>query len=93
MSQENWRDQDRILKEALDLWGDRVAIVHAKDFVADDAGFRFARSGCGQLNHRLVMDFVTRFKPGVSIIMEETTEATAPESAQFLRTVAEGSRV
>jgi sugar phosphate isomerase/epimerase len=32
----NYQDQDRIIKESLDLFGDRIAIIHAKDFIPMD---------------------------------------------------------
>jgi hypothetical protein len=42
LSLENHHEQERVIGESFDLFGDRIAIIHAKDFVVENA-FRSVR--------------------------------------------------
>jgi len=89
LSLHNHHDQERVIGESLELFGDRIAAIHAKDFVIDNAQFTFARAGLGKLRHDLVMRFAVQEKPGISILLEDASEDTAQESRAFLRQVGE----
>jgi len=88
LSLENHREQERIIGESLELFGDRIAAIHAKDFVVENGQFRFARAGLGKLRHDLVMKFAVKEKPGINILLEDANEETAQECALFLRRAA-----
>jgi sugar phosphate isomerase/epimerase len=85
----NVQEQERVIGESLDLFGDRIAVIHAKDFVVDDGQLRTVTAGQGKLRHDLVMKFAVRQKPGISILLEETNEVAAGESRRFLQQMAE----
>jgi L-ribulose-5-phosphate 3-epimerase len=89
LSVENHHEQERIIGESLELFGDRIAIIHAKDFVVENGQMTFARAGLGKLRHDLVMKFAVQEKPGISILLEDTNEKTAQDGREFLRRVAE----
>ena len=89
LSLENYHDQERIISESFELFGDRIVAIHAKDFVVEDGQFRFARAGLGKLRHDLVMRFAVQQKPGISILLEDANEQTAGECRTFLRQAAE----
>ena len=89
LSLENYHDQERIISESFERFGDRIVAIHAKDFVVEDGQFRFARAGLGKLRHDLVMRFAVQQKPGISILLEDANEQTAGECRTFLQRVAE----
>lgn len=84
LSLENFHRQPRIIAEALDLLGDRVSVVHAKDFVFENGALKTVPAGCGQLDYAPVLDFVRVRQPGVSVLLEEADENVAGGCAQFL---------
>ena len=85
ISLENHRDQDRIIRESFDLFGDRIAVVHAKDFTIQDGAYRQVRTGQGRLNYRLLLDWVQEHKPGISILLEEADEQTVDGCIRHIR--------
>jgi sugar phosphate isomerase/epimerase len=89
LARENFHEQERVIGEALELFGDRIAIIHAKDFVVENGQIKSASAGRGKLRHDLVMKFAVKEKPGISILLEDTDEQTVQESREFLRQVAE----
>ncbi|MCG3154265.1 MAG: hypothetical protein DKINENOH_00859 [bacterium] len=92
LSAENFHAQERVIGEAFELFGERIAIIHAKDFVVENGQLRSASAGRGKLRHDLVMKFAVEEKPGISILLEDTSPQTARESRDFLRQVAEQGR-
>lgn len=89
LSLENHTEQERVIGESIELFGDRIAAIHAKDFVIEHGQMKFARAGLGMLRHDLVMKFALQQKPGISILLEDATEDTAQECRRFLLQVAE----
>jgi len=91
ISAENYRNQDRVIGESFDLFGDRIVVVHAKDFVIEGKACRQVRAGQGQLNYRLLLGILEKRKPGISILLEETGEDTVDECMRFLTQALQGS--
>lgn len=87
LSAENHQRQDDIIKEAFELFGDRIAVLHAKDFVVEAGGLRSVLAGRGRLNFGLVADLIKARKPGLNVLMEDTDPATVGEGVRFLRSV------
>jgi sugar phosphate isomerase/epimerase len=95
---DNYTDQDAIIHDSFNLFGDRIAIIHAKDFAPDPAGKKLLqlRTGAGSngatsttgLNYPLLMKYLLQSKPGISILLEEASEATAQECIAFLNAAA-----
>ena len=85
LSAENYRRQDEIMREAFDLWGDRIAIIHAKDFVVEHGRLRSVLSGQGMLNHGLLVDFIRQRKPHLPVLMEDTEPGTVERGVRFWR--------
>ncbi len=85
LSFENHREQARVVQESFEQFGDRIAIVHAKDFIVEGNALRTVRAGQGDFNYRPVIQWLEANKPGVSILLEEAGEATAAECAADLR--------
>ena len=85
LSAENYPDQTRIVGEALELFGDRVAVVHAKDFVVENGAMKTVPAGSGQFDYTPILNFIRSRKPGISVLLEEAGESVAPGCRNFLQ--------
>ena len=85
LSPESFREQARIVSDSLDLLGDHIAVVHAKDFIFESGALKTVPAGRGELNFAPVLEFVRSQKSGVSVLLEEAGEQAAPAAAVFLR--------
>jgi L-ribulose-5-phosphate 3-epimerase len=77
--------QDEITEEALALLGDRIAIVHAKDFKMNGDKFEEAPAGEGALHHPRIMRWLKEHKPGINVLLENTLPATIAGTVRFMR--------
>lgn len=84
LSAENHRRQDDIVRESFELFGDRITVLHAKDFVVEAGAIRSVTSGRGLLNHGLLMELIAARKPFIDVLMEDTNPATVEEGVRFL---------
>ncbi|RAS81462.1 sugar phosphate isomerase/epimerase family protein [Priestia endophytica] len=82
---DNYKKQDEIFEEAFNLFGDRMVILHAKDFIVGNQMLKPAAVGKGLLNYDLVMKLIKEKKPFINILMEDTQEPFIDESIVFLR--------
>ena len=87
LSIENYENQDMIIKESFDLFGDKIIIIHAKDFIMKDNELKQLAPGNGLLNYKLLCELIKKTKPYIEIIMEETKESTVSESIDYIKKI------
>lgn len=85
LSAENVTRQREITDEALQLFGDRVAVVHAKDFVRQEGVLRPVPAGCGELDYRPVLNFVRQRGGQIPVLLEEADAQAAALASGRLR--------
>jgi sugar phosphate isomerase/epimerase len=84
MTPENYKDQDSIMKESFDLFGDRMMVLHAKDFDLADGAVKVVPVGTGKLNYRLLYDLVTSYKPFIYAMLEDTKPPFLDASRDYI---------
>lgn len=95
LNRSNVREQDRVLKEAFDLLGDRIVVAHAKEFSAEGqlGGVALGR---GVVDFPLYVALLRGRCPRVPLIMHGFPEAAVAESlahlGRILQSAASASR-
>jgi L-ribulose-5-phosphate 3-epimerase len=84
LSIDTWKDQGRAIGECLELFGDRVVVVHAKDFVVAGGALRAVRSGQGKLDYAPIVRFLKERKPFIDVLLEGASEDTVEECARYI---------
>ncbi|WNS44246.1 sugar phosphate isomerase/epimerase [Paenibacillus sp. MMS20-IR301] len=87
MTPENYLDQDRIVAEALELLGDRIAVLHLKDFTIIDGRLHIVPAGQGLLNFTPLLHYMKYKRPHIHGLLESTPEEHMQESARLLRRI------
>jgi L-ribulose-5-phosphate 3-epimerase len=85
LTADTYEQQDAIIQEAFELFGDRIAVVHAKDFIIEDGSLKVVPVGKGLLNYDAVFKYIKHNKPFVNILMEETKEPFISDSMAYLK--------
>jgi len=84
LSIDNFKDQDRIIKEAFELFGHKMVVVHAKDFVVQSGKISVVAAGKGNLNYELVLKLLKERKPFINILLEDIREVDMDGSMKFV---------
>jgi len=95
----NWREQGSLIEEAFDSFGDRIEIVHAKDFCLTDRpeairpgdGLKICPAGSGLLDWPLVLRKLGEFQRAdtdspLPFLLEDTRPADLPQARRFIET-------
>lgn len=82
---DNYEKQDEIIKESIELFGDRIVAVHAKDFIIEGGEFKIVHAGSGVLNYNLIFELLKNKKPFINYILDEINQADMEESINFFK--------
>ncbi|MBU3099027.1 MULTISPECIES: sugar phosphate isomerase/epimerase family protein [Clostridium] len=80
----NFDKQDEIIKKSFELFGDKIAIIHAKDFVYDDGKVKQVSIGSGKFNYPLLLSLIKERKPYIDIILEDTVPTDLDSSIKYI---------
>lgn len=84
IDESNYNKQDEIIKKCFDLFGDKIAIIHAKDFVYEEGKVRQVSIGEGQFNYPLLLSIIKERKPYIDIILEDTVPEDLDSSIKYI---------
>lgn len=89
MSPDNCSRQAEIVAEALQLLGDRIAVVHLKDFILEDGKIVIVPPGQGKLDFRPILRYMKYQRPHIHGILESTPESGMMDSIAYLTRIYE----
>ncbi|MDO4535576.1 MAG: sugar phosphate isomerase/epimerase family protein [Clostridium perfringens] len=84
IDESNYKRQDEIISESFELFGDRIVLIHAKDFIYKDGKVVRVPIGTGVFNYPLLLSLIKEKKPHIDIIIEGTTLDTLGSSREYL---------
>ncbi|AIQ31095.1 MULTISPECIES: sugar phosphate isomerase/epimerase family protein [unclassified Paenibacillus] len=85
MTPDNYLQQESIVAEALELLGDRIAVLHLKDFTVRDGRIKIVPAGQGLLNFAPLLHYMKYNRPHIQGLLESTPEEHMRGSAELLR--------
>ena len=77
-------DQGQIIDEAFRLYGDRISVLHLKDFVFDGRKQLYRHPGEGHFDYSALMRHVVREKPAIIGLLENSTPECYPADCAYL---------
>lgn len=85
MKVDNYEMQEEIFSKAFEWFGDKIAIIHVKDFIVEDNDIKVVPVGKGLLNYDFVMKLIKERKPHINFLMEDQKEPFIDNSIKYLR--------
>lgn len=76
--------RDKVIGDAIDKLGDRVAVVHLKDFVPRGNDLDSIAAGTGMMDYTEILRWMKGSKPFVQATLENTTNDNAEASRTYL---------
>lgn len=70
LNENNYHDQHKIIAQAFELFGDRIAAVHIKDFIVKGNTLQFALPTEGELDLPFLMKLIKSNKPHIDLLLE-----------------------
>ena len=89
ISAENYQNQDEILEKAFKLYGDRISMIHIKDFVMKDGQQEFAYVGDGLFHYETLMKLLKKEKPYAAMLLENSNTERYHSDVAYLQKIYE----
>ncbi len=80
----NLDDRERVFAEAMDRLGDRIAVVHLKDFVPAGDDLKSVAAGTGLMDYQSILRFLKARKPYIQATLENTSNDNAAAARTML---------
>lgn len=91
LDENNYKNQIQICHEAIELLGDDIMMIHAKDFQYQDGKLVSMGAGLGAMDYTEIMHFVKTRKPYIHITLEDTIPSNAVSCMNYLKSVYENA--
>lgn len=72
ISGENYEHQDEVIEKAFRLYGDKISVIHVKDFTIKDGQPQFANIGEGMFHYETLLRNLKKDKPYITMLLEES---------------------
>jgi len=86
LSLDNIKDQEAIMYNSFDYFGDKIKVIHAKDLLIKDGNIVPAVPGTGLLNYEILMDNIAKCKTIEAITLEDVIGSDITVAKNFLET-------
>ena len=80
----NIDQREQVIGDAIEKLGDKVAVVHLKDFVPAGDDLKSVAAGTGEMDYTQILRFMKERKPYIQATLENTTNDNAVTSREFL---------
>lgn len=81
---ENIDDRDSVIADAIDKLGERVAMIHLKDFIVREGKLVSVAAGTGNMDYARILRFMKERKPFIQATLENTDNTTAVPARRML---------
>ena len=87
LDEKNYKNQDKIIDRAFELYGDRISVMHIKDFKLEDGQLKFGHIGDGLLNFNTVLRNIKFGKPHITMLLECSTPQRYHSDCDYLQKI------
>lgn len=84
---DNLDRRDDVIREAIDLLGEDIAMIHLKDYKVKDGELECMAPGLGEMRYEEVIKFAKERKPFIQATLENTKPDNAKEALHFLQEI------
>lgn len=81
----NFHEQQRIIEKSFELFADKIAIIHLKDFKIEQDAFKVVPIGQGIFDIGTLMKCIKKYNLNVDILLENSNIETGKECIRFTR--------
>ena len=87
LDENNYENQEEIVDKAFELFGDRIAIIHSKDFIVENEKIKTVYTGQGLFNYKHLIKKLKEGKPNIDILLENAVPEKSQEIVDYLNNI------
>ncbi|MGN0387054.1 MAG: sugar phosphate isomerase/epimerase family protein [Lachnospiraceae bacterium] len=83
----NYEKREEIFREAMELLGEDIAVLHLKDFQVENGALVSVACGLGEMRYQEILKFVKTKKPYMHATLENTKPDNAVAARQYIQNI------
>lgn len=87
ISAENYQNQEAVISRAFELYGDRITMLHIKDFRMENGKPEFEHVGDGLFHYEPLLAWLKREKPYITMLLENSTPERYHSDVAYLQKI------
>ncbi len=87
LDEKNYTNQDKIIDRAFELYGDKISVMHIKDFKLEDGTLKFEHVGDGLFNYETTLRNLKFKKPYITMLLECSTPERYHSDCEYLQKI------
>lgn len=84
LSIDNYKQQEEVILEAIELLGEDIVVIHMKDFLVQENSIISVAAGEGELNYAPIMKLIRSKKPNIPCTLEDTKPHNAVKAKEYI---------
>lgn len=84
LSRANFLEHREVMRRSFNLFGERIAVVHAKDFRTSMGNLVTCPAGTGMMDYPLLLAWLSRHKPGIAVLLEDVPPGQAAKCGRLI---------
>lgn len=89
ISGKNYKNQEGVLEQAFALYGDRISMVHIKDFRMENGEPQFEHIGDGLFHYEPLLRWLKKEKPYITMLLENSNRERCHRDVAYLQKIYE----
>lgn len=87
IDENNYTEQEKMMDSCFEYYGDRIAVMHIKDFIIEDGNAKYAQIGEGMFNYKHLFTLLKKHKPYIHMLLENSNEKRYHSDCKFLNEI------
>lgn len=83
----NYKEQEKVIDRAFEYYGDKISVLHVKDFKIEDNEVKYEQVGDGLFNYEHLFRHVKAKKPHITMLIENSNEARYKSDCEYLQKI------
>lgn len=80
-------EQERVINQAFEYYGDRISVLHMKDFVFEGSEQQFKHVGEGEFYYEPLMKQIKEKKPHITMLLENSSKERFHSDVAYLQEI------
>jgi len=89
IDEKNYTEQEKVIDRVFEFYGDRVSVIHIKDFKLEDGKVKYAQVGEGLFNYKHLFEILKFRKPHITMLIENSNEQRFHSDCEYLQKIYE----
>ncbi len=83
----NYTEQEKIIDRAFEYYGDKISVLHIKDFKIENNELKYEQVGEGLFNYEHLFRHVKAKKPHITMLIENSNESRYKNDCEYLQKI------